>query len=269
MTTNKTNENNVLVTGGTGNLGKWVVEYLLQQNYDVSILTTQTNSFPKKDIKIFKGDLANNLGLTQATAEADIIIHCASNSRSFEKTDIEGTSNLLSSINRERTQHFIYISIVGVDKSNYPYYRAKYAVEKMIASSGIPYTILRATQFHGFVLNMLQSFVNDSFNNVIKIPSGMRFQSVDIREVAKRLVDCMEEDAGLLPDFGGPEILPFEEMVQKYLDITGTKAVLQPVNTIGERYDLFRSGVNLCPENAYGKITWEHFLYHFKTGNTE
>jgi uncharacterized protein YbjT (DUF2867 family) len=250
----------VLVTGGTGNLGKWIIEYLLQHNFNVAILSSQTNISLKNDIEILKGDLANNTGLTQSTADADIIIHCASNPRNFEKTDIEGTRNLLSSINRKRIQHFIYISIVGVDKSDYTYYQAKYAAEQMIAGSGIPFTILRTTQFHSFILSMVQSFVNDQSSGIVKIPMRMKFQSVDIREVAKQLVDCLGQAAGLLPDFGGPEILSFEEMVRVYLSLSKTNLILQPENLEGKRYDLFRSGVNLCPDRAYGKITWKSFL---------
>lgn len=250
----------VLVTGGTGRLGKWVVDYLLQKNLGVSILSTKENLSLKNNITLFKGNLATNSGLSEATAEADMIIHCASNSKSFEQTDINGTRNLLNAISKEKTKHFVYISIVGVDKSGYPYYRAKYTVEKMIAGSGIPYTILRATQFHSFVLTMVQSLIKDQSGRVIKIPAGMKFQSVDIREVAKQLVDGLEKDAGLLPDFGGPEILPFEVMVQIYLTITKTKAVIQPASMEGVRYDLFRSGVNLCPHHAIGKITWQRFL---------
>ena len=250
----------ILVTGGTGNLGKWVIEHLLEKNYDVSILSTREKLSLANNVALFKGDLAKNIGLAPASDEAEIVIHCASNPRSFEHTDIEGTRNLLRSINRERTQHFVYISIVGVDKSDYPYYKAKYAVEKMTADSGIPYTILRTTQFHGFILSFIKSFVKDAPGREIKIPVGMKFQSVDIREVDKKLVGCLDKAEGLLPDFGGSEVLNFEEMVQNYLDIVASKSLLSPTNIGAELYELFRSGVNLCPENAFGKLTWQRFL---------
>ena len=166
----------------------------------------------------------------------------------------------MKSLNKERTKHFIYISIVGVDKSNYPYYKAKHVTEKIITgSSGIPYTILRATQFHNFILSIVQSFTTEK-NETITIPSGMKFQSVDIREVANKLIDILQTPSGLLPDFGGPEILPFEKMVQEYLNITKSQSLLKASAIPGERYELFRSGVNLCPGHTDGKITWQNFL---------
>lgn len=250
----------VLVTGGTGKLGRWVVEYLLQKNYAVSILSSRTDVWPKNGVTVFKGDLAANTGLNEATADADIVIHCASNPRNFEETDIAGTRNLLNVINRSRTQHFVYISIVGIDKSSYPYYQAKYSVEKLIANSGVPYTLLRTTQFHNFILSIAQSFIQEPVDGVLTIPSGMRFQSIDIREVAERLVTIAENPLGLLPDFGGPEVLLFEEMVKQYLAVTGHNKTVHTADIAGERYDLFRSGVNLCPEHADGTITWNLFL---------
>jgi uncharacterized protein YbjT (DUF2867 family) len=250
----------VLVTGGTGHLGQYVIDCLLKKNFDISVLSSRANILLNHNVALFKGDLANNVGLIPATAEADMVIHCASDSSDFERVDINGTRNLLGSINRKRTQKFVYISIVGVDKSNFPYYRAKYDVEKMIAGNGISYTILRTTQFHRFVLNMIRSFVNDTPRGVIRIPSGMRFQPVDTREVAQKLVHCLDESSGLVDQFGGPEVLAFEEMAQNYLDITETKTLFEPLNIAGERFDLFRSGINLCPENAFGKISWKNFL---------
>ena len=250
----------VLVTGGTGNLGRWVVEYLLQKNYAVGVLSSRTGVLLENGVTVFKGDLAANTGLNEATAEADIVIHCASNPRNFEETDVVGTKNLLNAINRTRTRHFVYISIVGVDKSSYPYYQAKYRVEKLIANSGVPYTLLRTTQFHSFILNIAQPFVQEPVDGIITIPAGMQFQSIDIREVAERLVSVAESPLGLLRDFGGPEVLPFEEMVKRYLAATDNDMAVHTADIAGERYNLFRSGINLCPEHADGTITWNHFL---------
>jgi uncharacterized protein YbjT (DUF2867 family) len=252
--------NEVLVTGGTGNLGKCVVDYLLKKNYAVRVLSSKDNIPPQQNVLLLKADLASNTGLDGATAKADFIIHCASNPKNFKRVDLDGTRNLLQSIDRERTRHLVYISIVGVDKSTYPYYQAKKAVEKMIEDSGIPFTILRTTQFHSFILSILESFVNNQSNSVVKIPAGMKFQSVDIKEVAKLLVDSLGRAAGHLPDFGGPQVLSFESMVQTYLNITKTDLEVQAAQIEGERFDLFRSGVNLCFNNAHGKVTWQRFL---------
>ena len=251
----------ILITGGTGNLGKQVVDLLLlHKEFEVNILSSRANAHSSDNVKIFKGDLANNVGLANATEEAEIIIHCASNASNFKQVDIDGTYNLLNSLNK-KIRHFIYISIVGVDKSSYPYYQAKHQVEKMIAGSGIPYTVLRTTQFHSFVLAMLQPFIENKTNGVIKIPPGMIFQSVDIKEVSKKLVEIsLEEATGLLPDFGGPDILSFENMCQDYLRIMKLEGIIEPADIEGARYELFRTEVNLCPHNVFGTITWQKYL---------
>jgi len=75
----------VLGTGGTGHLGKHIVECLSEKNYEVSILTSRKTMFPRDNVSIFKGDLSKNTGLAEAAAEADMIIYCASNSRNFEE----------------------------------------------------------------------------------------------------------------------------------------------------------------------------------------
>jgi uncharacterized protein YbjT (DUF2867 family) len=251
----------ILITGGTGNLGRQVVGFLLlHKEFEISILSSRSNTHSSNNVKIFKGDLVNNIGLAHATKEAEIIIHCASDARNFKQVDIDGTLNLLNSLNK-KIRHFIYISIVGVDKSNYPYYQAKHEVENSIAGSGIPHTILRTTQFHSFVLAMLQPFIENKTNGIIKIPRRMKFQSVDITEVAKRLVEIsMEKASGLLPEFGGPEILSFEEICRIYLNIIKSEDIIEPADFEGIRYELFRTGVNLCPDNIFGKTTWQEYL---------
>jgi len=253
----------ILVTGGTGTLGQSVVHQLLAQHHQVCVLSSQQNPSLPKGIHIFKGDLAANAGLREATENAAIIIHCASNPKASQKTDIDGIHNLLGAIEKNRAQHFIYISIVDVDKSTYPYYGSKRTVEKIIAESGIPYSILRTTQFHNLVLNIIQQFTSNSNNRIIQIPQGMRFQSIDVNEVASLLIELVKTaPAGLLPNAGGPQVLTFEEMAQAYLDVFKRTDVLQPMPVEGERFDLFRSGINLCPENVCGRITWEEFLHH-------
>ncbi len=251
----------ILVTGGTGTLGRYVVNQLLEKNYLVSVLTSQQHPSLPKGVNIFVGDLATNTGLHEAIANAEVIIHCASNPRDFQKTVIEGSANLLKTIDRNKTQHFVYISIVGVDKSSYPYYEAKNKVEKMIAGSGISYSILRATQFHNFVFNIIKPAVDNSTNGVVEVPQGMRFQPIDIREVATHLVNLVKDGpSGLLPDAGGPQVHTIEEMAQAYLDNFKARIEVQPVPVKNERSDVFRSGINLCPQNVYGQITWKDFL---------
>lgn len=253
----------ILVTGGTGHLGSEVVRQLLAQHQKVAILSSRSNPTVPAGVDIFHGDLKSGEGLAAAVNGARTIIHCASNPRDFDETDIKGTTNLLNSITNPTT-HFVYISIAGVDKSTYPYYVAKRAVEKMIQASGLPYTILRTTQFHSFILSLIRTIL-DSSDEIALIPNRMRFQSVDLAEVADQLCRISQSTpAGLLPEFGGPEILSFEEMVDAWLGRNGAQRKWRLSPVAGPRWDLFRSGVNLIPKNRFGKIRWTEFLAHVR-----
>ena len=161
----------------------------------------------------------------------------------------------------KKIYHFIYISIVGIDKSDFPYYLAKLEVETMIQKSGIPYSIQRATQFHNLVLFLIKSFKIANRSSII-VPEGMKFQTIDIRNVADKLVQLAGENPiGKLPELGGPQVLDIEDMTKIYLKSIkkeDIKIKLQQVES--DFYNVFKSGINLCPQNARGNITWEDFL---------
>ncbi|KAF2506944.1 NAD(P)H-binding protein [Flavobacterium zhairuonense] len=255
--------NKILITGGNGHLGKQVVDSLLLKGYNPDVLTTKTILSESNRLRFFTGDLVENKGLKEATERADVIIHCASNPRSFHETDIIGTKNLLETVDKNVTKHFIYISIVGIDKSDYPYYAAKLEVENIITKSGIPFTILRTTQFHDFVFNLIKTLEEQNSENdgFMKIPSEMKFQSVAIHEVADLLVSlALEAPKGLLADFGGPEVLSLEKMVESYLKINQKNSEIRLVESEDIRHNLFTTGINLCPNHNLGKQTWETFL---------
>ena len=133
------------------------------------------------------------------------------------------------------------------------------AIEDIIEECRIPFTILRVTQFHNFVLNIINNLEN--FDGIINVPEGMRFQSIDVREVAGYLVELIKESAyGRLPGRGGPEILDLGEMIKSYLEISGSTNTFKLSKIKSEMNDLFSSGINLIPSSKYGKITWREFL---------
>lgn len=252
----------IVVTGGTGTLGRHVVTQFLARDSEVYILSSQDNPIVPDRAKVIKGNLVTGEGL-QDVCDANIIVHCASNPKDAQNTDIAGTGNLLKALDKTKMRHFINVSIVGIDKTDYPYYKVKTLVENLISESGIPFTTLRATQFHDLVLNMIGSFEINNGN--VLVPAGMKFQSIDVNEVAVRLAELTEKQpSGLLPDMGGPEVLTIEEMVKTWLNVSGKTYSIKAEPIEGPRYELFRSGVNLCPDNKYGSNTWRRFLESFR-----
>src|SRR5450759_3038214 len=138
---------NVLVTGGTGALGRHVVTLLLSSGHRARILSRN----PRGDMDAVRGDLATGAGLVKAVAGMDAIIHAASAATQPTKlrtTDVLGTRRLLAMAREEGVRHVVYISIVGMEGIAYPYYKAKLATEAVVQENIVPWSILRATQFH-------------------------------------------------------------------------------------------------------------------------
>lgn len=252
---------NILVTGGTGTLGKQIVQQLIAQHYAPVVLTTKENAVVEKGAAVAVGNLVSGEGLHAATDNADVIIHCASNPRNSAEVDIQGTSNLLASIPPGRSPYIIYISICGVDKSNYLYYQNKLATEKLIERSGFPYLIIRITQFYEFILHRILIPGLNEQEAAIDLPDNMSFQPIDIKDAAAYVVKGVDEkpQAACLT-IGGPEVFSIRELADAYLAYMGKKYTIRDTSVQNDFYNIFRSGINLTPENKTGTITWPAFL---------
>jgi uncharacterized protein YbjT (DUF2867 family) len=145
----------VLVTGGTGLLGRHVVRRLVATGHTVRVLTRHAGA-SAPDAQPVTGDLSTGDGLDEAVAGVDGIVHAASDPRSPGPVDVEGTGALLAAARRGGSPHLVYVSIVGVDRIPLAYYRAKSVAEQLVEESGLPWTILRATQFHEFTADLLR-----------------------------------------------------------------------------------------------------------------
>ena len=191
----------ILVTGGTGVLGREVVDLLGSAGAGVRVLS---RSGRKGTVR---GDLLTGEGLERSVRGIDTIIHCASSPfRKSRRIDVEGTRCLLRVAAREGVSHLVYVSIVGVERAPaYPYYRIKQDTERVVENSPVPYTILRATQFHDLILKAIQLLDRSP---VMLVPEGFLGQPIDPGEVAERLVElALSGPVGRVPDVGGPEVM--------------------------------------------------------------
>jgi uncharacterized protein YbjT (DUF2867 family) len=249
---------NVLVTGGTGALGRQVVTLLLSSGHRARILSRN----PRDHVDAVQGDLATGAGLVKAVAGMDAIIHAASAATQPTKlriTDVLGTRRLLAMAREEGIRHVVYISIVGMEGIAYPYYRTKLATEAVVMEDIVPWSILRATQFHTLMETFLGGFSVVPF--VTAVPFKWQFQPVDPREVAARLVEVVTHlPAGMLPDFGGPEVRSFESIAESWLKARklNKRLINLPLPLKFSRQ--VAEGRLLCPEHKDGKITFEQYL---------
>ena len=247
------NTSKILVTGGTGSLGSLVVDRLRTTGCEVQALSHSGHP------GTIQGDLRTGEGLAQAVTGIDVIIHCASSPTNPRQVDVEGTKRLLQAAERAGISHIIYVSIVGVDRNPfYPYYATKLEVEQMIEQASIGWTILRATQFHEFVLQLIQLL--DRLP-IMMMPKGFLLQPIQVGEVADRLVElALAAPAERVPDVGGPEIWTAADLAKAYFKAIGRRRRIVEVPVPGKIAQAFRTGVHLCAGQKYGKIRWDEFL---------
>jgi uncharacterized protein YbjT (DUF2867 family) len=252
----------ILVTGGTGTLGRQVVPRLREAGRDVRVLSRRTRE-AADGIEYVTGDLLKDEGTQAAVDGAGIIVHCAGGA----KGDDEATRNLVRAASLAGTQHLVYISVVGadripivsgIDRAMFGYFGSKLAAERAVADSGLPWTTLRAAQFHDLWLKTAQQMTKLP---VIPVPAGFRFQPVDAGEVAARLVElALGAPAGLVPDMAGPRVYRMADLLRGYLQARRKRRLMVPVRLPGKAARAVRAGANLAPERAVGHRTWEDFL---------
>ncbi|MEU9173622.1 NAD(P)H-binding protein [Streptomyces sp. NPDC048420] len=238
----------ILVTGGTGTLGRLVTERLRADGHEVRVLSRHS---PRYAVDLREGGPA----LDAAVAGVGAIVHCATTQRGGDE---RSARNLLDAARRAGVPHLVYISIVGVDRVPFPYYRTKLDVERMIEESGVGWTILRATQFHDLLVMMFRGLARLP---VVFVPAGVQDQPIEVAEVAERLAElAVEAPAGRVADMGGPEVRTLADLARSYLRAAGRKRAVVSVRLFGKAYRAFRAGGHLAPEQAVGKGTFEEYL---------
>jgi uncharacterized protein YbjT (DUF2867 family) len=252
----------ILVTGGTGTLGRLVVPRLRDAGCEVRVLSRRSHE-GAEGVEVATGDLATGEGIQTAVEGTEVIVHLAGTS----KGDEVKARHLVRAASRAGARHLVYISVAGadripvvsgIDRAMFGYFASKLAAEKTIADSGLPWTTLRATQFHDGILLTVRQL---SRLPVLLVPAGWRFQPVDAAEVAARLVElALGAPAGLVPDLGGPRVYEMAALVRSYLRARGKRRPILPVWLPGKAARAFRAGANLAPDRAVGRRTWEDFL---------
>ncbi|MET9230702.1 hypothetical protein [Lentzea sp. NPDC003310] len=135
--------------------------------------------------------------------------------------------------------------------------RTKLACEEAVAASGIPFTVLRAAQFHELTLTVVRGLAKLP---VVPVP-GLRLQPVDARDVAVRLAElALGRPAGRVADLAGPAVHDLGELVRDYLTATGKRRLTVPVRLPGKAGRAYRGGLNLALDGDHGTRTWEEFL---------
>jgi uncharacterized protein YbjT (DUF2867 family) len=241
----------IVVIGGTGLIGSKTVSILRQGGHEVVAAS------PQNGINSITGE-----GLKEAMAGAQVVIDLA-NSPSFEdKAVLEffktSGRNLLGAEAAAGVRHHVALSIVGIDRSDNGYFRAKVAQEKLINTSSIPYTIIRSTQFLEFLGAIAASSAD---GNIVRLSPGL-FQPIAANDVAAIVADvALAAPRNGIVEIAGPERAPFNEIVARYLKAVGdTRRVVSDPEALyfGGRVEEF----SLVPlgESRLGRIGFDEWL---------
>jgi uncharacterized protein YbjT (DUF2867 family) len=202
----------IVVIGGTGLIGSKTVAILRQRGRHEVVAAS-----PKSGVNSITGE-----GLKDAMAGAQVVIDLA-NSPSFEdKAVLEffetSGRNLLAAEAAASVSHHVALSIVAIDRTDNGYFRAKVAQEKLVKASGIPYTIVRATQFMEFLGGIADSSAD---GNVVRLPPIL-FQPIAADDVAANVADvALAPPHNDIIEIAGPDRAPFNKIVARYLQAVG------------------------------------------------
>lgn len=246
----------ILVTGATGGLGRPTVDHLRAAGHEVRALSRRAG-----DGRVV-ADLATGVGLEDALTGVETVLHLATT----RKSDAAQTRTLLGAARAAGVRHIVYISIVGVDRIPFAYYRDKADCERLVAESGIPFTILRATQFHGFVADVFLATRRLPFMVTLPVSD----QPIAVEEVAARLVELVGAGpSGRVADIGGPEILTLDELAAQWQRAHGTHKRVWRVSIPGRTMRAFRDGHHLAGLPGYGTETFGEYAVRQARGTNE
>jgi uncharacterized protein YbjT (DUF2867 family) len=256
----------VLVTGGTGHLGRDLVRRLVARGRNVRLLATKPGV--ETDVQWVKGDLATGEGIEDSLRGIHSVINAATFSpvarrggarisdlfSSPSAVDIGGTQRMLDASARAGVRHFLHVSIVGLEDTSLPYSRVKLAGECLVRQSPIPWSVVRATPYYYLLANMLASLRHLP---IWPLPNHL-CNPVDTSDVADYLIECLDDGRrGVLDEIGGPENLSLVEMARQFQQ---ARTLRRPILPIPIPARMARSMGFVGTEARRGVKTWSAWL---------
>jgi uncharacterized protein YbjT (DUF2867 family) len=261
----------ILVTGGTGHLGRAIVARLIQDGHDVRVLARRPGDDPA--VEWMQGDLGTGEGVATAVVGVETVIHAATNSpaaqrggfrpldfvRSPTDVDIDGTKSLLAAAEEAAVGHLIHVSIVGLSHMARmsPYSRVKIAAEQLVQSSAAPWSIVRATGFYWLLERML---ANIARRPILLLPADVHMQPVDSDDFAEFVVACVTDGRrGEREDFAGPEALTMRDLAEHYLAARDLRRSIWNAPAPRRFKSALEAG-NTSADARRGATTWAQWL---------
>jgi len=240
----------IAVVGATGTAGRPAVAALEAAGHEVRALSRSSPTHPV--------DLRDGSGLDEALAGCEAVVDASNagpKAADARALLVDGGRRLLEAEERAGVRHHVCVSIVGIDGFPLGYYRVKVEQEATVRAGGVPWSILRATQFHGFVAFNFASMAR--FGVLPKLDAPL--QPVDVGEVADALVEVVAgAPTGAVASIAGPEIRPIADLARSWKRMKGSRALLLPMPALGGTGRALKAGqlTDDSPDRR-GSVTFE------------
>ena len=242
----------IAVVGGTGNIGGRTVAVLERGGHEVRVISRKAPEYPV--------DLTNGEGLDKALKGIEVVVDASNGppSQKAHKVLVDGSHRLLEAEQKAGVGHHVLVSIVGIENVNMIYYNVKLNQERVVEAGGVPWTIVRATQIHDLIANM----VGYTKRVLVRPAAKVMFQPVSADEVAEVVAKVATEP----PKEGrvtvaGPEIRDVRELGRMWHQGTGRRSVEIPIYVPGKVGKALREGGLTDPNpDVLGKQTFAEWI---------
>jgi uncharacterized protein YbjT (DUF2867 family) len=239
----------IAIIGGTGLLGRQVAEELRARGHGVRVVS--------RNAPEYRADLTTGAGLDEALAGVDAVVDASNNSsKSAAATLVEGTRRLLAAGQQAGVAHHVGVSVVGCEQIPMGYFQVKAAQERLVTEATLPWTVVRAAQFHEYLAAMFGAAAR---YGVLPAPSAL-VQPVASAEVARVVADAVESGPrrGRIT-VAGPEVARLRDLAVTWRRTAGSRAVVLPLPLPGALGRALRGGAATTarPEDRHGEITFE------------
>jgi uncharacterized protein YbjT (DUF2867 family) len=240
----------IAIVGGAGTLGKHITAELSQRGHEVRVLSRSSPTFPV--------DLSTGTGLEAALTGCSAVVDASNSQRKAHQVLVDGTRRLLAAEQRTGVGHHVCVSIVGCDQVPIGYYRVKTAQEQLVQGGPVPWTIVRATQFHELAASL---FATCARYRVLPAPH-LPVQPVAAAEVASAVATVTEGDpTGGRIQVAGPEVSNVAELARAWRSLTGRRATLVRVPLPGRvGRELTAGALTTSQADFVGTITFRDWL---------
>jgi uncharacterized protein YbjT (DUF2867 family) len=236
------------VIGGTGSVGRLVAEELARRGDDVRVLSRSAPSDVVPGTTHHPVDLTTGAGLDAALDGVDVVLDLANATKRPEELLVGGSRRAVEAGAAAGVAHHVLVSIVGCDRVPIGYYRVKTAQERVVADGPVPWSILRATQFHGLVAGLFEATARFGVRPRVRAP----LQPIDPAVVASRLTDAAHAGpSGRLPDLGGPRRELVADLADTWSRATGRGRIPVRIPSVGPAGRALRAG-GLCTDDRTG-----------------